>query len=841
MDEPLPNFNSLDEVATVLNAMGLGLIAADASRRIAIMNPIAQKVTGWPLSDAAGRPIDDVVCIVNEETRQPTSLPVEDVLARGTIHNLENILIYRDGTEYGIAGSVAPLRDGNREGVVFVFQDVSESRAREAELALFKKTLDQTLDCVFMYRASDLQFVYVNEGALRQIGYTADEMLRKTVLDVKLQFTPELFRQTTQPLIDGTQSSIVFQTLHQHKDGRHIPVEVRIQLIRVDGQEPRFVSMVRDITERRMAEARLDRFFTLSLDMLCIANLEGRFTRLNPAFGETLGFTLEELMARPFVDFVHPDDRAATLHEVERLSHGELTIDFENRYECKDGSWKWLSWRAHPFPEQGLLYASARDVTARKVTEDKLREAVLAADAANQAKSRFLANMSHEIRTPMNAILGYCQLMSRDPTLGADARENLGIMHRSGDHLLRLINDILDMAKIEAGHTELRSAIFSLPALLDTVVKMFRLRAEVKGLHFEVSIEGEPVQYVLADEVKLRQVLINLLANAIKFTESGQINLNVSLLQQSSNKLWFTARVTDTGIGIEKEEQKHLFRPFTQSKSAPNVQMGTGLGLAISREYARLMGGDITFESNVGVGSMFQFEVPIEEGDSGLVSRTSVLPNIVRIRAGQDVPKVLVVDDQLENRDWLLKLLRLLGFSVRGAEDGAAALRSWEEWDPDLILMDVHMPVMNGLEAIRRIKAEPRGKNTVIISLTASAMDDQRRSALQAGADDFVAKPCDQNELLNKIGIHLKIEYDYETSANEDKIEGPKEEIGKLPKELANEIRSATLRGKKHLLDGLILKVREGGLRESANTLQKLSDNYDYEALARLLEEACRQ
>ena len=709
MDEPLPRSTRLDQVAVVLNSIGFGLITADSSRRITMMNPIAEQLTGWPLSEAAGLPIEDVFHIINRETRRPTALPLDDDLARGAVHNLESetTLISRDGTEYGIADSAAPLRDGDRVGVVFVFQDVTKRRAREAELALFKKTLDQTLDCVFIYRANDLHFVYVNEGAQRQIGYSEDEMLRKTVLDVKLGFTPERFQLATQPLLDGTQRSIIFEALHRHKDGHDIPVEVRVQLIREEGQEPRFVSIVRDISERKLAEARLDRFFTLSLDMLCIANLEGRFTRLNPAFSHTLGFTLEELMARPFVDFIHPDDRAATLQEVAKLSHGELTVDFENRYECKDGSWKWLSWKAHPFPEEGLMYASARDITARKVAENKLREAIVEADAANRAKSRFLANMSHEIRTPMNSILGYCQLMLRDPNLGTDARENLGIIHRSGDHLLKLINDILDMAKIEAGHTELRPTVFSLPSLLDTVVSMFRLRAEVKGLHFEVLIEGEPVQYVMADEVRLRQVLINLLGNAIKFTEAGHIKLNVSLRQLSSHKLWFTARVEDTGIGVAEEEQKGLFQPFSQSNVSLNTQLGTGLGLAISREYARLMGGDITFESKVGVGSSFRFEVPIEEGDSGLVFRNSTLPNVIRIRAGQDVPRILVADDQLENRDWLVKLLRLLGFSVQGADDGAAALRSWEEWSPGLILMDVHMPVMDGLEAIRRIRSCP--------------------------------------------------------------------------------------------------------------------------------------
>jgi two-component system sensor histidine kinase/response regulator len=212
-------------------------------------------------------------------------------------------------------------------------------------------------------------------------------------------------------------------------------------------------------------EAELDRFYTLSLDMLGIATLDGYFRRLNPAFSKTLGFTTEELLSQPFLDFVHPDDRVATLLEVEKLSHGEVTLDFENRYQCKDGSWKWLSWKAHPFPDEGLMYVSARDMSAWRDALDKLRQAKVDAEAASGAKSRFLANMSHEIRTPMNSILGYSQLMLRDPALGIDAKENLRIMSRSGEHLLTLINSILDMSKIEAGQTELRPTTFSLAAL----------------------------------------------------------------------------------------------------------------------------------------------------------------------------------------------------------------------------------------------------------------------------------------------------------------------------------------------------------------------------------------
>ena len=291
-------------------------------------------------------------------------------------------------------------------------------------------------------------------------------------------------------------------------------------------------------------------------------------------------------------------------------------------------------------------------------------------EAANRAKSAFLANMSHEIRTPMNAILGYSQLMLRDPRLGTDAKENLGIINRSGDHLLTLINSVLDMSKIEAGRMELHPTTFSLSALLDSLAALFRLRAEAKALRFEIFVDGESVPYAVADEGKIRQALINLLGNAIKFTDHGHIKLHISLDQKADNRLWLSASVEDTGPGMTDKEQEELFQPFTQIKGGLNNQEGTGLGLAISRKCARLMGGDLTVTSSSAGGSIFRFEVPIERGDERVVIRRGAPRRVSVIRAGQQVPRILVVDDQLENRDWLVKLLRVVGFSVECAENG---------------------------------------------------------------------------------------------------------------------------------------------------------------------------
>ena len=480
-----------------------------------------------------------------------------------------------------------------------------------------------------------------------------------------------------------------------------------------------------------------------------------------------------------------------------------------------------------------------------KDANTQLLRAKAEAEAANRAKSTFLSTMSHEIRTPMNAILGYAQLMSRDPALGADAKANLEIIGRSGEHLLSLINDVLDMSKIEAGRAELNPVTFNLPKLIDTLTVMFRLRAEAKALGFEVLVDGESVPYIVADEGKLRQALINLIGNAIKFTKRGQIKLHITLDQRTDNRLWLSARVEDTGSGISDKDQLKLFEPFTQAKGSINTQEGTGLGLAISRKYARLMGGDITVTSSAGRGSIFRLEVPIECGDARVAERLGTHRRVIGLRAGTKAPRILVVDDQFENRDWLMKLLTTVGFSVRGADNGEAAIRTWEEWSPELILMDVHMPVMDGLEATRRIKADPRGKETVIAVLTASAMADDRRAVFQSGATDFLAKPCREDELLEKMRALLNIAYDYEeTSIAESQPAGAAtlsaQRLGQLAPELIEELKNATLDGNRKLLKRLILKVRETGGAESAHALQQLADKYEYEAMTGLLEEACR-
>ncbi|MEG4408114.1 response regulator [Microcoleus sp. MON2_D5] len=424
------------------------------------------------------------------------------------------------------------------------------------------------------------------------------------------------------------------------------------------------------------------------------------------------------------------------------------------------------------------------------------KKAEEAAAAASLAKSQFVANMSHELRTPLNAILGFTQVMSRDSLLSHENLENLRIINRSGQHLLELINDVLDLSKIEAGIIGLDERSFDLYQLLDTLEEMFQIKAETKKMQLRFSVQANVPQYIKADEKKLRVCLINLLGNAMKFTrDGGRIWLRVSVESNqpqqpaepeshpnsiSVEPLLILFEVEDTGIGIATAEIDTLFDAFVQTQAGRKAADGTGLGLTITKKYVQIMGGDIWVKSVLGEGTSFKFNIRVCAAISSEIT-VATLQRVIGLEADQPVYRILAVDDNQENRRLLVKMLQPIGFEVREAENGYQAVELWESWQPHLIWLDTRMPVMDGFETVRQIRGKEKQTQwrTVIIALTASTFEEKKGDIMAAGCDDFVRKPFQEQILFDKMACYLGVRYLYQ--------ELPRLPAGALPRYCVSE------------------------------------------------------
>ena len=502
-------------------------------------------------------------------------------------------------------------------------------------------------------------------------------------------------------------------------------------------------------------------FFEVSLDLLCIRDLEGRFVRLSRSWEPVLGYTLEELAGRPLLQLVHPDDVAATREYMGKITVDKPIVGFINRYRHRDGQYRQLEWRARLSGDR--VFAVARDVTDRMAAEAELKAAKEAAEAANRAKTDFLANISHEIRTPLNGVIRVAAALARTQ-LTAAQRNMIDLIETSGGVLERMVSDILDLSKIESGRFDLEIRPFDLRAELDGVLHVGELRAREKGLAFSVEAAPGAGRAFLGDGVRIKQVLSNLLSNAVKFTDHGSIRVRVDVQDAAGEgaPASLALEVEDTGVGFDAAAGALLFQRFVQADTTITRRYGgTGLGLSICKSIVEMMGGRITARSQPGQGSLFAVTIPLMRTRSP--SGRDVAVEIADARSGEASDRgadrlaslhILLAEDHPINQQVVRLILEPLGARLTIVENGRDALAAFVDGAFDLVLMDMQMPEMDGLTATSAIRAHERAaaaRRTPIIMLSANAMAHHAREALAAGADHHVAKPITAASLIDGV------------------------------------------------------------------------------------------
>ena len=604
------------------------------------------------------------------------------------------------------------------------------------------------------------KILWVNAGFTRLTGYTQEEVAGRNPRVLKSGLTkPEIYAEMWETILAGRPWS--GHLVNKRKDGSFYVEEMSIiPLTDPEGSLSRFIAIKHDITERRRMETLQRLVWEESTDAMRLIDMEGIVVRVNPAYCKLFGKERSELEGCPF-SVVYAEQKQAHIFARfrERLSENAVDQTMERDLVLWDGSRRWLEVTSSILHLDGqeMVLNLMRDITARKEAEEELRQAKLRAEMANRAKSEFLANMSHEIRTPMNGIMGM-QSLALATTMTEEQREFLETANLSARNLLGLLSDILDLSKIESDKLELEAVPFSLPQLLQEVVTLLEPSARQKLLTLTCEIEPDVPYWLEGDPLRLRQVLINLVGNAVKFTEEGSVSVRVGTISNAEHSLELVFRVSDTGIGIPASQRQLIFEPFHQADGSTTRRFGgTGLGLAISTRLVHLMSGRIWVENRPEGGSHFQFTVKLASAESQ--QEPTLLPELSNLEeAAPFVPaRILVCEDNPVNRRLAERVLQNAGYEIGSAANGEIAIQMFRDHQWDLILMDVQMPKVDGMAATKRIRLQSEaGRAVPIVAMTAHAMKGDRERCLDSGMDGYLVKPFTPEDLLRTVGSHLR-------------------------------------------------------------------------------------
>ena len=799
--------DSEEKLAVTLNSIGDAVIATDAEARVTRINPVAEQLTGWLQADAAGRPVQEIFRIINQETREAATIPVIDTLANGTVQGLANhtLLISRDGNERAIADSCAPIRNRDKQvvGAVLVFRDVSEEYAAQQTLrdsaAQIQTILNTVVDGIVTIHARGGMVETMNPSAERMFGYSAAELAGKNFS----LLIPELDRDQREgsleyysPSDEARASGLGREVVGRRKNDSIFPLEIAVSEMWLGGQRY-FTGILRDITARKQAEEALQKAGALQSAIFNSANFSsiatdarGVIQIFNVGAERMLGYAAADVMNKITpADISDPQEviaraRALTAELETPIAPGFEALVFkasrgiEDIYELtyirKDGS---------RFPavvsvtalrdEQDAIIGYlliGTDNTAREQVEAErtrldqalqdrnveLESARFVADKANLAKSDFLSSMSHELRTPLNAILGFAQLMeSGAPPPTPAQQRNLDQILKAGWYLLELINEILDLALIESGKATLSQEPVSLPEVMTECRAMVEPQAQKRGIVMSFP-RFELPYFVSADRTRVKQVLINLLFNAIKYNRAdGAVAVEHVLIPPHSIRI----SVRDTGAGLTEEQVAQLFQPFNRLGKEASAEEGTGIGLVVTKRLVELMGGSIGVNSSVGAGSEFWFELgltaapllSIEEAEQAAWERP-LAPS------GAPQRTVLYVEDNPANLELVEQLIaRRPELRLLSAADGKTGIEFARAYQPQVILMDINLPGISGLEAMKVLRADPSTAHIPIIALSANAVPHDIEKALQAGFFDYLTKPIKVKLFMDTLDVALNI------------------------------------------------------------------------------------